>query len=63
MILKHGKCCFCGKSLHFGESPLLDDYPTIDHIKPISKGGAHEWDNVQLLGRHCNDVKGAKYEG
>ena len=57
-----GKCCFCNKALYFSENPLDQNYPTIDHIKPISKGGAHEWNNVQLLCHHCNNVKGAKYE-
>ena len=57
-----GKCCSCNKPLHFGENPIADDYPTIDHIKPLSKGGSHEWDNVQLMCRFCNNSKGAKYE-
>lgn len=32
-------------------------YPSIDHIKPIAKGGLHEWGNVQLLCRKCNTKK------
>lgn len=57
-----GKCVCCGKSLKFGDSPLTEDYPTIDHIKPLSKGGAHLWNNVQLMCRACNMSKGAKYD-
>lgn len=38
----------------------LDD-PSIDHIKPVSKGGTHTWDNVQLAHRICNIKKGAQY--
>lgn len=30
---------------------------TIDHIMPLSKGGLHLWNNVQLLCRQCNSVK------
>ena len=30
---------------------------TIDHIKPISKGGNHTYDNTQLLCRKCNWMK------
>jgi ribosomal protein S8 len=31
-----------------------DNCATIDHIKPISKGGSHTYDNTQLLCRKCN---------
>lgn len=31
---------------------------TIDHIKPVSKGGNHTYDNTQLLCRKCNTMKG-----
>lgn len=48
-----GKCAWC--SLHFHQSDLLE----IDHIKPISCGGRKEWQNLQLLHRHCHDDKTA----
>ena len=34
-----------------------NDYPSIDHIKPLSKGGVHQWSNVQLAHRLCNSIK------
>ena len=46
-----GKCAWCG--LHFQQSDLLE----IDHIKPIYCGGKKEWQNLQLLHRHCHDEK------
>lgn len=55
-----GKCQKCGKLLSFECSCLSDDYPSIDHIVPISKGGVHTWENVQLLCRKCNYEKGSK---
>lgn len=32
-------------------------YPSIDHVKPLSKGGAHTWDNVRLAHCYCNSIK------
>ena len=32
----------------------------IDHVVPLSKGGLHAYDNVQLAHRRCNRSKGAK---
>ena len=32
-------------------------YPTVDHIKAMSKGGAHTWDNVRLAHMCCNAGK------
>ena len=34
------------------------NYPSIDHTVPVSKGGTHTWDNVQLAHFYCNRVKG-----
>lgn len=34
-----------------------DNCATIDHIKPVSKGGSHTYDNTQLLCRKCNWIK------
>lgn len=36
--------------------------PSIDHIIPLSKGGAHELGNVQLAHRFCNYSKGNRVE-
>jgi len=48
-----GKCTHCG--LIFRESDLME----VDHIKPISLEGKDEWNNLQLLHRHCHDQKTA----
>lgn len=37
------------------------EYPSIDHVVPLSKGGTHTWDNVHLAHKRCNMVKGNKY--
>ena len=53
----NGICQMCGQKLYFDGDSNGDKYPSIDHIKPISKGGSHTWDNVQLLCRGCNAIK------
>jgi CRISPR/Cas system Type II protein with McrA/HNH and RuvC-like nuclease domain len=57
-----GVCQICGKVIDFDVDTNDDSYPSIDHIKPISKGGLHEWDNVQLACRKCNTAKGSKMD-
>lgn len=37
------------------------DYPTLDHIRPVSKGGLHTMANLQCAHFSCNARKHAKY--
>lgn len=46
-----GKCNHCGH--YFRDGDLLE----IDHIIPKSKGGTDFYDNLQVLHRHCHDIK------
>lgn len=62
-----GICYLCGKRCDYKDFTVVgntfiagNDYPSIEHIKPISKGGAHSWDNVRLAHRSCNSYKGSK---
>jgi RNA-directed DNA polymerase len=48
---QRGKCGFCG--LFFNH----DDQMEIDHVTPKTLGGSNQWDNLQLLHRHCHDTK------
>ncbi|WP_034935833.1 group II intron reverse transcriptase/maturase [Gloeocapsa sp. PCC 73106] len=48
-----GKCAHCG--LIFRDEDLLE----VDHITPKSKGGKNKYENLQLLHRHCHDIKTA----
>lgn len=35
---------------------------TIDHIIPLSVGGSHVWNNIQLAHKCCNSAKKNKYD-
>lgn len=52
-----GLCGICGKPVNMKAYHNAGDYGSIDHIKPVSKGGQHQWDNVQLAHRKCNTDK------
>lgn len=40
--------------------PVEISNASIDHIVPVSKGGTHTWDNVQLAHYKCNMLKSNK---
>jgi 5-methylcytosine-specific restriction endonuclease McrA len=52
LFVKQDSRCICGKH-------LPGDW-TIDHIVPISRGGTHWPNNIQLLCMPCNVAKGQK---
>lgn len=60
-----GKCHLCGGSCDWNDYEMINDYfiagnyyPSIDHLTPISLGGAHKWNNVKLAHRICNTKRG-----
>lgn len=63
-----GICYICGKECNPKDIKMTEegyyiageDYPSIDHVMPIAKGGKHTWDNIRLAHRHCNAVKNDK---
>lgn len=56
-------CHLCGDPVrnvrHRRGMPRMDG-PTIDHVVPLARGGAHTWDNVALAHFICNSRRGAK---
>lgn len=66
----HNQCQICGLFVDWSDYIKTDRavicgdmYPSIDHITPISLGGLHAWDNVQLAHRGCNTRKSNRYIG
>lgn len=66
----NGQCMLCGLFVDWEDYEKKDGvvvcggmYPSIDHIIPISLGGLHSWDNVQLAHRICNSRKGNRFIG
>ena len=65
------KCSICGRDCDLYDYDIRSNgtimcgyrYPTIDHIIPLSKGGLHTWDNVQLACMQCNSLKGVSIDG
>jgi len=63
-----GICYICGQKIDWTDYRIDDKgnficgskYPTIDHVKPLSKGGTHTWNNVKLAHHLCNCLKATK---
>lgn len=52
------KCQLCGvKTPKAKRGSYDDDAPELDHIVPLSKGGAHTYANTQCSCRRCNGEK------
>ena len=63
-----GVCWICGDKCDYedysrdekGSFIVGKNYPSIDHVYPLSKGGSHSWDNVKLAHFYCNTIKSDK---
>ena len=59
-----GVCYLCGAKCNWTDGEVRNGtfvagqtYPSIDHVRPLSKGGRHTWSNVKLACRGCNSRK------
>ena len=59
-----GICYLCGRNCDWTDGEQKngtfiagDNYPSVDHVIPVSKGGTHTWDNIRLACRRCNFMK------
>lgn len=56
--LCHGSCSWSDYIQKDGVFIAGKNYPSIDHVIPLARGGAHSWDNVRLAHFYCNSIKG-----
>lgn len=68
LILRdRGVCWICGGSVDRTDLKIApsgykypgDNYPVIEHVIPICRGGLHSWGNVRLAHHKCNAEKGS----
>lgn len=52
-------CQLCGEAVQPDANPQSDWYPSLDHIVPKSRGGAHSPENLRTAHRWCNSIRGA----
>ena len=58
-----GLCAICGERTPLpGADVPHADKASLDHIYPLSKGGTHTWDNVQMAHLGCNARKNANVD-
>lgn len=63
-VRDHDQCQLCGLLVNWTDYEMRGNkkiygnyYPSKDHIIPLSVGGMHAWNNVQLAHRICNSRK------
>ena len=69
-IRDNGRCYICNNKCNYDDYKLTNEgyfitgksYPSIDHIKPLSKYGTHTWNNVKLACFECNIKKNNKLQ-
>ena len=62
LIRDNNKCQLCGCKV-YRTKEWKANQATIEHIIPMSKGGGHTWQNVQLACQSCNSTKSNKTNG
>nr|WP_314074714.1 HNH endonuclease [uncultured Roseococcus sp.] len=50
------RCCYCGRRTN--EAAQHGHEPSIEHVLPISLGGSHDYGNLVMACRDCNQARG-----
>lgn len=56
--IKHAAMRDCGRRCVYCAAELEFDFATLDHVHPLSHGGAHNPGNLVLACGRCNRLKG-----
>lgn len=51
------RCHLCKRKVNARVHYNHNDYPSVDHLIPLSVGGSHAWQNVALAHRGCNSKR------
>ena len=60
MFLRRHPLCADPFEIHGGRPVVATE---VDHIQPLSRGGGHEWENLQALCKSCHSKKTARETG
>ncbi|MDB5351003.1 MAG: hypothetical protein JWN86_2250 [Planctomycetota bacterium] len=52
-------CRICGEPVDFSKRQPDPRAATIDHVRALTRGGPHSYENTQLAHYRCNAEKGA----
>lgn len=56
MEQQNHRCCHCGKRMSIDNEK---DYPTFEHILPVSRGGSSRVENLAISCFACNHRRGS----
>lgn len=59
VIREESTCWICGEPVDKAISGRDPDGPTVDHVKPRSRGGTNQRDNLRLAHARCNAARRA----
>jgi hypothetical protein len=64
LVQIHGRICYlCDEPVLFDRSLPRKQWASIDHVRPISRGGSHTIENCRVVHFGCNSRKAAKLIG
>lgn len=54
LFRRESRCCWCHRQ-------LIMETATIEHVRPLSRGGSNDIDNLRLACEPCNKRRGSKH--